>query len=198
MPPKFRYRDRRISGHGKGRVSYTVDMYDANGVPRFHTVIEGKVNDWHLEDDLAHPAGRPYAPTFHSREAAADEARIRVLKAEAAALDAERKALPSAPVRLDRRLPFTVARKVWVILQEECGAPTDYDSAMAFVALQDEGTPPYEYRFQGALGFGGKLWNEAHNGLSVDCYDEGLTAERRVMIAKANLRLHKFLLGMDV
>lgn len=194
--PKFRFRDRRPSGHGEGRVQYVVDMYDTNGVPRFHTMIEGKVNDWCLEDDLAHPASRPHAPRFRTREAAADEVLVRSLKKETAILEADLKALPEAPIRRERRLPFTLAREVWLILQEECGASTKFDPTMAFVYMQDEADPPQEYRFQGALGFGGKLWNEAYKGLSVDCYDGDLTVARRLMIAKANLRLRKLLLGI--
>lgn len=45
-----------------------------------------------------------------------------------------------------------------------------------------------EWRFQGALGFGGKLWRKG-NGFKVSCYSEDETESRRAMIAKANERL---------
>lgn len=45
-----------------------------------------------------------------------------------------------------------------------------------------------EYRFQGALGFGGKLYT-TREGMRVACYPEDDTPERRAMIERANVRL---------
>lgn len=43
-----------------------------------------------------------------------------------------------------------------------------------------------EYRFQGALGFGGKLWRDHHGRLAVDCYREDETPERLAVIEQTN------------
>ena len=45
-----------------------------------------------------------------------------------------------------------------------------------------------EYRFQGALGFGGKFRNHGY-GWRVDCYSEDETPERLAMIESANAAL---------
>ncbi len=72
---------------------------------------------------------------------------------------------------------------VWRILQEECGAGPD-----RFGFVSRAGAFPREWRFQGALGFGGKLWHQ-HGRPSVTCYREHETPERLAMIARANARL---------
>lgn len=45
-----------------------------------------------------------------------------------------------------------------------------------------------EYRFQGALGFGGKFWN-CNGRWYVTCYREDETAQRRAMIEATNAAL---------
>lgn len=78
---------------------------------------------------------------------------------------------------------------VWEILREECGAA-------------DEQPPDFvqwpacrEYRFMGALGFGGKVWWSPHYypdafpSFFVNYYPENQTPERDGMVAAANSRL---------
>ena len=59
-------------------------------------------------------------------------------------------------------------------------------------------TPPrghvcHEYRFIGALGFGGKFRNNGNNDNVpyVDCYFESLTPARQAMMDRANARLRE-------
>jgi hypothetical protein len=76
-----------------------------------------------------------------------------------------------------------IAEKVYDVLEAVCGA---HESAREdFVYNQANGRPPREWRFQGALGFGGKFW--ANGGeWYVNCYREDETPERRAMITQAN------------
>jgi hypothetical protein len=88
------------------------------------------------------------------------------------------------------------ANAVYDILVEHCGADdTDgphllMTSRGEFVFHQTEQVQP-EYRFQGALGFGGKF---RRNGWGdrwpVDAYEGDLTSERRAMIDRANTALN--------
>lgn len=48
-----------------------------------------------------------------------------------------------------------------------------------------------EYRFQGALGFGGKVWLNTGEFPYVTCYPEDLTDSREAMIRSANEALKK-------
>lgn len=89
-----------------------------------------------------------------------------------------------------RQITPEEARAVLKVLVEDCGYrcmdPRDAD---AFVSAQVEGCR--EWRFQGALGFGGKFRNNGNNNNTpyVDCYQEDETPARLEMIAKANARL---------
>jgi hypothetical protein len=78
-----------------------------------------------------------------------------------------------------------VAREVYQILVEECGAPSDADSAESFLYTHRDGRVD-EYRFGGSLGYGGKFWQ---HDLRVSCYKEDDTPERLAAIARANTRL---------
>lgn len=75
---------------------------------------------------------------------------------------------------------------VWQILVDECGAWDRDDSALT--SFKHHWPECGEYRFQGKLGFGGKVW--ANRGeVYVTCYSEDETRERAAMIAAANARL---------
>lgn len=74
-------------------------------------------------------------------------------------------------------------KQVWPVLVTECGA--DPDGLDNFVATWPECR---EYRFQGALGFGGKVWANLGK-VYVTCYPENETAVRHAMIEAANARL---------
>jgi hypothetical protein len=78
--------------------------------------------------------------------------------------------------------------EVWKILVEECGA---HEEPMGdWIHWPD----CREYRFCGALGFGGKVWHSEVRWTDpcpvyVTCYPEDMTPERKAMIEKANARL---------
>jgi hypothetical protein len=83
------------------------------------------------------------------------------------------------------------ARAVLKILVEECGHrvidPRDGDSFVR--GIMKDGCR--EWRFCGALGFGGKFRNNGNrnNTPHVDCYPEDETPTRSKMIEAANARL---------
>lgn len=74
---------------------------------------------------------------------------------------------------------------VYDILVAVCGA---YDSSDARKQFRCRWPECVEYRFQGDLGFGGKVWAE-RGRVWVTCYSEDETDARRVMIQYANERL---------
>jgi hypothetical protein len=78
------------------------------------------------------------------------------------------------------------SRAIWRVLVEECGRSASAVMAEQFVLAQARGC--IEFRFQGALGFGGKFWNYDGRWF-VKCYPEDETPERLRMIAAANARL---------
>jgi hypothetical protein len=86
----------------------------------------------------------------------------------------------------------------YTILVEECGAREDGREMFRTLLRHDirRGDGGIEYRFQGALGFGGKFRTCYVNPpefdryrLYVDCYREDETPERLAMIERANQRL---------
>ena len=91
--------------------------------------------------------------------------------------------------------PKNTNNRIFDILVEECAAPESDRPAFLY------NWPCGEYRFQGALGFGGKIrsrstWSlngERHHSpdFFVDCYPEDLTPERLEMITNANRRLEE-------
>lgn len=84
------------------------------------------------------------------------------------------------PKRIDREL----AGKVYDVLMETCSAPAC--ERESFIDHYINPTPSSEWRFCGALGFGGKFRSPAFR---VDCYPEDETPARREMISKANEQL---------
>lgn len=84
------------------------------------------------------------------------------------------------------------AGEIFLILKEDCGWLADSHDEGAFIrAICHDEHICHEYRFMGALGFGGKLRNNGNreNLPHVDCYPEDETPERLAMIASANLRI---------
>lgn len=74
---------------------------------------------------------------------------------------------------------------IYDVLVEECGAP---DRPHLRASFADAFPACREWRFSGALGFGGKVW--AHPGsLYVTCYREDETPKRLAMMKRANDRL---------
>lgn len=88
------------------------------------------------------------------------------------------------------------ALEVLRILQEECGFARDAMNDESFVRTIQAPHPTEnhhcgEYRFCGAIGFGGKFRNNGNNNNVpyVDCYREDQTPDRLAMIERANKRL---------
>lgn len=81
------------------------------------------------------------------------------------------------------------ANKIYDVLVEHCGKHEhDEHDRQSFVwHVTDEKQRWTEWRFQGALGFGGKVWNSG--GFYVSCYSEDNSPERRSMIRAANAEL---------
>lgn len=73
---------------------------------------------------------------------------------------------------------------VYDVLIEHCGAlPRERDDCCSAMNSRCR-----EYRFQGSLGMGGKLYN-AHGKMYVSCYSEDRTPARDAAIAAANAKL---------
>lgn len=79
---------------------------------------------------------------------------------------------------------------VYDVLVREAGAFGHPDDKASFVYAHTAMrlTRHYEYRFMGALGFGGKYRSETN---TVDCYPEDLTPERAEIITRTNAALAK-------
>ena len=82
----------------------------------------------------------------------------------------------------EERERIVVLAQVYAVLFAECGAKLDEMSR--FIATMDT-----EYRFQGFLGFGGKVYKRNDGSFYVDCYSEDRTSERQAIIDVANRRL---------
>lgn len=102
---------------------------------------------------------------------------------------ADRRTLPRVRFAIE---PW-IANEIWHILIEECGLRRDDRGweHYAFIAYLDgqAGGFGHEYRFMGALGFGGKFYNEGNRRWEVGCYLEDDTPARTEMIRRANERL---------
>ncbi len=79
------------------------------------------------------------------------------------------------------------ARQIWAILVEYCDAPGDSDMESAFVDYLVS-TPRAEFRFQGNLEFGGKLYVNG-NGIYVAYYKEHKNDEREKAKCMANKKI---------
>lgn len=86
---------------------------------------------------------------------------------------------------------YPPAAAVYKILAEEAGAYDDDDSLRSFEYHWPECG---EYRFQGNLGFGGKVW--ANRGsVYVTCYPEDSNRDRETIIRACNTRLEALSVG---
>jgi hypothetical protein len=88
--------------------------------------------------------------------------------------------------------PLTEAQAtaVYNILVKFAGEREDEYSRERFIDAQVAYFQP-EYRFMGALDFGGKFRRSARDRWFVDCYSEHLTPARRKIIAVTNAELEK-------
>ena len=76
------------------------------------------------------------------------------------------------------------AEAIWDVLVEFCGARDDNIDRDSFIHCATDGNWT-EWRFQGSLGFGGKVWNNAGK-FYVTCYREDETPKRTAAIEAAN------------
>jgi hypothetical protein len=76
--------------------------------------------------------------------------------------------------------------RVYNVLAECCNVQDDKSSRATFVFHFCGERPTSEYRFMGALGFGGKF---RFPGFTVDCYPEDSNPRSTAMIAQANAAL---------
>lgn len=74
---------------------------------------------------------------------------------------------------------------IWQILVDECGVRDRSDDYLQF---KHHWPKCREFRLNGKLGFGGKVWASGDNWY-VTCYREHETPERLAMMARANERL---------
>lgn len=80
------------------------------------------------------------------------------------------------------------AQYVWDILVRTCGAPESMKEDF-LLEIQYGLEELREYRFQGSLGFGGKIWFSHQQSFYVTCYKEDETPERLAAIQEANKEL---------
>lgn len=90
--------------------------------------------------------------------------------------------------RLPEPMNEDMARWIWELLVKEAGARyADWQSFMPYIT--DPKPHGYrEFRFQGKLGFGGKL-NHKQGEIYISCYPEDVTPQRQEIIQKVNYRL---------
>jgi len=87
--------------------------------------------------------------------------------------------------------PLLDKNKIYDILIEECKASSeDYMRDMFLHSFPE----CEEYRFQGNLGFGGKIWwRDYDKRMDVTCYREDETPERLEIIQRVNKKLKELL-----
>lgn len=185
----FRYRDRRISGYGEGRYSYTVDWTDpfkyGGPVPVFLCVIEGKAKDWLVRmPNPDHNLG-PFNTRRDAAYAYLDYSMTPTNKAGQAEVAA---AWQRNYSRRNRALSAEQARAIWTVLVEECGAREDDFDRFLYGHPGRDGGVSVEWRFGGHLGFGGKFYNEGHCW-RVGCYPEDADPVTARRVLRANRRL---------
>lgn len=78
------------------------------------------------------------------------------------------------------------ARAVYQVLVAEAGASASSVDVESFVIEFTSEMPTHQWRFQGALGFGGKF---RFPQMTIDCYPEDETPDRLQSIDAANKRL---------
>jgi len=78
---------------------------------------------------------------------------------------------------------------IYDVLVRECGAQDNESMRGQWAAFWKRAESANEFRFMGALGFGGKVWVGRHEPPYVTCYPEDETASRQAMIEAANVAL---------
>src|SRR6266404_1389602 len=81
------------------------------------------------------------------------------------------------------------AQQIFEVLGRTVGAPIMIDDFMFHVTDALNMRQNLEYRFQGSLGFGGKLWISHRGPPYVTCYQEHETEGRKMLMELANQEL---------
>ena len=108
---------------------------------------------------------------------------------------------PLTPFGADSDLPpggpssdplWLYCREIWdSVLVPVCGAFRVEDADLAAFVSHIRGSKVFqtEWRFQGLLGFGGKVRSDESKLFWVDCYPEDATEERKAIVERANAAL---------
>ena len=80
---------------------------------------------------------------------------------------------------------------IYDILYEHCRAPWGLKNSFIQSVQDNNKSYPYEFRFCGSLGFGGKIFIDS-NKIWISCYKEDETPERLATIRKVNELLKEF------
>jgi hypothetical protein len=88
----------------------------------------------------------------------------------------------------------TRSKAIYDILVAQAGAFADESDRYQFeqAYLDRESGFGLEFRFQGSLGFGGKIRYTASTGWYIDCYREDESPQRNRVIASVNAALSQF------
>lgn len=81
------------------------------------------------------------------------------------------------------------AQEIYDVLERTVGAPGMKEDFITYVTEAFRTGHRLEYRFQGSLGFGGKLWVNGKKPPTVTCYPEDETPGRKALIELANSEL---------
>ena len=187
--PEFQFKNR--SHMADGKIAWIAHMTDETGVKaRRVCQIVGKNGAWTVPAfDGTTP--QPNLGSFKRREEAV-AAFLRVTEYEPETLELK-EALKNVEwtngIRPKEALSEDVAGAIWDILVEECGASNEgvINRAYFIHSCTTDGGPS-EFRFGGAIGFGGKGYFSTHRGY-VSCYAEEESPYVNLMIARANTRL---------
>jgi len=89
-----------------------------------------------------------------------------------------------------RKIAEEQAEYIFDLLVKHAGA-FEEDRTSFLYAQIDRENPCKEFRFCGALGFGGKFWNN-NDKLYINCYGEDETPKRNRIIKKVNKLLEAY------
>lgn len=92
-------------------------------------------------------------------------------------------------MRIKRMTP-DLARRIYRILVEECGADSRDALRKPFCASVATGYG-VEFHISSDLGCGGKFWRDRNGEIRVSCYPEHETPERLEMIRRAMARFEE-------
>lgn len=184
---QFKHRQRREDG----TFGWAVYMTDETGIKaRLVCYIEGKTNAWTIPA-YDGTTSQPDLGKFKRREDAAKAfLNVTQYEPETAALAEKYKDAWRTNASHPKDVPYNkgTANALWDIVVQECGANECEREHFVYDMTTHPAGTQSEWRFQGAIGFGGKLYF-SYNRWYVGCYNEEETPYVKLMIAEANARL---------